>query len=194
MGLGWILFGLDGRLNRKPYWIVSIILLVLIIAIALAGVVVGTMMMQQAFSGEGSIETANAVMTYPGVIVGVLVFYPAVAVMVKRFHDLGKSGKWVLLLLVPTIGKLAADMLGITGQTLSADQMGIDISADEFPTHFEFWKMGIAAELRIRPAEFAVGAFNFVVSLWFFVWLGFFRGTRGANGYGPDPLGTAPSA
>jgi uncharacterized membrane protein YhaH (DUF805 family) len=56
------------------------------------------------------------------------------------------------------------------------------------PSYLEALQMQITAEIRIRPAEFAVGAFNFFVALWFFVELGFFRGTRGPNRFGPDPL------
>jgi uncharacterized membrane protein YhaH (DUF805 family) len=184
MGLGWILFGLNGRLNRKPYWIASIVLLVILIAVALTGAVVGGQMMNEAMFGRGSVETAQAVMTYPALVAALLVFYPAVAVMVKRFHDLGRSAKWVLLLLVPTLAKMASDFAGLTGQPIPVSQIG-ELSGDE--GLLELWRLGIAAELRIRPAEFAVDAFNFVVGLWFFVWLGFFRGTMGPNDYGPDP-------
>jgi uncharacterized membrane protein YhaH (DUF805 family) len=117
-----------------------------------------------------------------------VILYPSVAIMVKRFHDLDKSGKWVLLLLIPTLGKLATDLAGLTGRELSLAEMGIDISSGVVPTYLEALQMQIAAEIRIRPAEFAVSAFNFLVMLWFFVELGFFRGTRGPNRFGPDPL------
>lgn len=188
MGLRWILLGLDGRLNRKPYWITSIVLLVLLIAVTFVGLVIGGQMMQQAYMGSGSVETASAVMTFPSIVAGLLVLYPAVALMVKRFHDLGRSWKWVLLLLVPTLAKAATDFLGLTGQELTLAEMGIDISSGQVPSYFEALQKQMAAELRIRPLEFAVDSFNFLVGLWFFVWLGFFRGTAGPNAYGADPL------
>jgi uncharacterized membrane protein YhaH (DUF805 family) len=187
-----MVFGLKGRLNRKPYWIVSVVMLVLLVGVALGSAVVSQQMMQEAFLSGGSIDTAIAIGIYPILILGALTLYPATAIMVKRFHDLGRTGKWVLLLLVPTLGKMASDMFGITGQELSVAEIGLEMSGEE--TLLELWKAGIAAELRIRPAEFAVDVFNFIVSLWYFVWLGFFRGTRGANQYGPDPLETAIQA
>ncbi len=189
-----MVFGLKGWLNRKPYWIVSIILLVIVIAIGLAGAVTGSMMMQQAFLSGGPVDGAFAVAAYTGLAALLLVLYPATAVMVKRIHDLGKSGKWVLLLLIPTLAKFATDLLGLTGGELTLAQMEIDISSGEIPTYFEAMQKQITAEIRIRPAEFAVDVFNFVISLWYFVWLGFFRGTRGANQYGPDPLESAKAA
>jgi uncharacterized membrane protein YhaH (DUF805 family) len=188
MGLGWILFGLDGRLNRKPYWIASIILLVLALALVVVGLVIGGQMMHEAFMSGGSVDGATAVMSYPGIIAAILVLYPATALMVKRFHDIGRSGKWVLLLLVPTLGKAATDLLGFTGQALSLAEMGIDMGNGAVPGYLEAMQKQMMAELRIRPLEFAVDSFNFLVGLWFFVWLGFFRGTSGSNAHGNDPL------
>ena len=66
--------------------------------------------------------------------------------------------------------------------------MGIDTSDAHVPGNFEaMWKV-MLAELRIRPIEFAVDPFNFLVGLWFFIWLGFLRGTVGPNPYGADPV------
>jgi uncharacterized membrane protein YhaH (DUF805 family) len=35
---------------------------------------------------------------------------------------------------------------------------------------------------------YALAFFNLIIGIWFFVELGFLRGTPGPNGYGPDPL------
>ncbi len=188
MNVGEILFSLRGRLNRKPYWIVGAVLLVLTIGANLALAIVSAQMVQTALLTDSPIEPAMQVATFGAIAVLFVILYPSVAIMVKRFHDLDKSGKWVLLLLIPTLGKLATDLAGLTGRQLTLAEMGIDISSGVVPTYLEALQMQIAAEIRIRPAEFAVSAFNFVVALWFFVELGFFRGTRGPNRFGPDPL------
>lgn len=39
-------------------------------------------------------------------IFGLVVFLPGLALAVRRLHDIGRSGWWVLLLLVPVIGIL----------------------------------------------------------------------------------------
>jgi uncharacterized membrane protein YhaH (DUF805 family) len=66
--------------------------------------------------------------------------------------------------------------------------MGIDITDGQAPGYFEAMQKQMLAEFRVRPLEFAVDAFNFLVGLWFFIWLGFFRGTAGPNTYGNDPV------
>jgi uncharacterized membrane protein YhaH (DUF805 family) len=188
MSAGEILFSLRGRLNRKPYWIVGLVLLVLTVGVNLALAIVSAQMVQTALLTDRPIEPAMQFATFGAIAVLFVILYPSVAIMVKRFHDRDKSGKWVLLLLIPTLGKLATDLIGLTGRELSLAEMGIDISSGVVPSYLEALQMQIAAEIRIRPAEFAVGAFNFFVALWFFVELGFFRGTRGPNRFGPDPL------
>jgi uncharacterized membrane protein YhaH (DUF805 family) len=39
-------------------------------------------------------------------VFGLVTFVPALAVSVRRLHDIGKSGWWVLLHLIPLIGSL----------------------------------------------------------------------------------------
>jgi len=188
MSVGEIIFSLRGRLNRKPYWIVGVMFLALTIGANLALAIVSAQMVQTALLTDSPIEPAMQVATFGALAVLFVILYPSVAIMVKRFHDRDKSGKWVLLLLIPTLGKLATDLAGLTGRDLSLAEMGIDTSSGTMPTYLEALQMQIAAEIRIRPTEFAVSAFNFVVALWFFVTLGFFRGTSGPNRFGPDPL------
>lgn len=191
MTLGQILFSLQGRLNRKPYWIFSILILVILLAGALVATVVSSQMMYEAMMSEnGTIGPAMAIATYVPLAIGLVILYPSIALMAKRFHDRGKTGKWVLLLLIPVLGKTITDLLGWTGRELSLAEMGIDVTGDEMPSYLEILQKQYAAELRIRPAELAVSAFNFLVTLWFFIELGFFRGTRGPNQYGADPLET----
>lgn len=184
MSVGEILFSLRGRLNRKPYWIVGLIFFVLIILVTIGSVVVNARMMQAAFESDGSIETSTRLTGLLILGIGLLLTYPSTAVMVKRFHDLGKSGKWALLLLVPALGKATTDFLGVTGQEIPLSAYNFDGTQSILAA----WREGIRVEFGIRPIEFAVAAYVFVVTVWFLIWLGFFRGTRGPNRFGPDPL------
>ena len=75
-------FGFDGRSRRKEYWM--FFLFNVLISIAL-GVVEGLVGM-------------------PGVISGVYtlaILVPSIAVGIRRLHDTGRSGWWMLLAFVP---------------------------------------------------------------------------------------------
>ncbi|MGI9665922.1 MAG: DUF805 domain-containing protein [Acidimicrobiia bacterium] len=86
---GTLLFTFAGRINRAPFWTGILIVLAL-------EIVVVSMML-----------TIN---TWPivgvGIILLLLLIWPAYALTVKRFHDRGKSGWWVLIWFIPAIGPL----------------------------------------------------------------------------------------
>lgn len=75
----------QGRARRKAYWM---FVLFNLIAVLIVGVIDGVL-------GTGGIL---------GSIYGLAVFLPGLALLVRRLHDIGKSGWWVLIGLVPLIG------------------------------------------------------------------------------------------
>jgi uncharacterized membrane protein YhaH (DUF805 family) len=77
-----LLFKFDGRINRAKYWIGTLISWVLIIVAITVAAAIG-----------GTIGFLIAVVTY---------------IALKRWHDRGKSGWWVLIAFVPLIGWLWA--------------------------------------------------------------------------------------
>jgi uncharacterized membrane protein YhaH (DUF805 family) len=79
----------DGRLNRQPYWIGSII--VTVVNLVLRSIV-------------SLIFGAGVIGSLLSLIIALAVLYPAICVLIKRFHDRDKSGWWSLLILVPIIG------------------------------------------------------------------------------------------
>lgn len=84
-----ILLQFDGRLSRRAWWLWGVLLplglgLYLTTVLRVAGLT--------AHSTE--------------IAVNLLLLWPTVAVSVKRWHDRGKSGWWVLLALVPWVGWL----------------------------------------------------------------------------------------
>jgi len=99
--------GFDGRLHRKPYWIASLILLlIIIVAFALITYV--------------TVTTMNPSLAYwLGALVQLAIIYPASAVMAKRLHDRNKSGKWALLLVVPALVYTFTNVIGWTERLLS---------------------------------------------------------------------------
>ncbi|MDL2281069.1 DUF805 domain-containing protein [Selenomonadales bacterium OttesenSCG-928-I06] len=90
----------EGRLNRKPYVIKSLVLWVVIATIY---------MVITAYKGLDGMALAN-LLTLPLLIV-------AVSLTVRRLHDLNFSGWWALLLIVfsasPVIQYVVFGMLGV---------------------------------------------------------------------------------
>lgn len=84
--LSRIYFSFEGRLSRKIFWQYYLIPFVL----------VGYLLSQVGYE--------NLVID----ILLILSLWPSLAVQVKRWHDINKSGWWVLILLVPIIGGLIA--------------------------------------------------------------------------------------
>ncbi len=77
----------EGRINRKPYWIGALVLMGAVIVLNIV------------FFALGGIS--GLVIGY--VILAILVIYPSLALMVKRFHDRDKSGWWALAFYIPAL-------------------------------------------------------------------------------------------
>lgn len=131
----------SGRINRGPYWI-AILVLVVASLVLIPGIVMS-------FSNLGLFFVLIALF--------LLVYAASIPVTVKRLHDRGKSGHYAWLI-------YAASMVGSFAD--SATRTGGQMSA----------------------AGLVVTLITIVIGLWFFIELGFFRGTPGPNAYGPDPL------
>jgi len=55
---------------------------------------------------------------------------PGIAVTVRRLHDVGKSGLWYFITLVPCIGGLWLLILLVTAGTAGSNQYGFDPKND----------------------------------------------------------------
>ena len=92
------LFSFDGRVGRAPYWLV--LLAVMLIDSVAFGAVGGF----ELFDGD------TIAVERKGRFWALLVILPSLwvglVVTVKRWHDRNKSGRWVLVNLVPVVGWL----------------------------------------------------------------------------------------
>lgn len=80
----------SGRASRKEYWLFCLWNLII-------GFVIGFVL--------GLTGNLNAVL--PAAIIYLAIFIiPSVAVTVRRLHDIGRSGWWLLILFVPYIGPI----------------------------------------------------------------------------------------
>ena len=68
----------------------------------------------------GSISTTGPV----GLIIGLVHFIPGLAVTVRRLHDVGRSGWWFLIILIPLIGILVLLYWMIKGSEQGANKWG----------------------------------------------------------------------
>lgn len=146
------LFNPNGRISRSAYWLQYVLpyIGVSIVAAVIDMVVTPDL----AAAGSGIV----------GTIVALFYFWPSIAVPVKRFHDRGMTGWWVLFFALMLIAAIVVAVVG-------------------------FIPLGGAEE---NPVGIAIGAVGILATLGIFIWqlviLGFLPGQKMPNKYGPDPL------
>lgn len=101
----------SGRASRKEYWmfvlfnfIFGIVAMILdnVLQVAIGG------------SGYGLLYTLYCL----------AVFIPSLAVSVRRLHDIGKSGWWLLISLIPIIGQIWLLILMLTDSDVGENEYG----------------------------------------------------------------------
>jgi uncharacterized membrane protein YhaH (DUF805 family) len=91
---GWFLFATEGRINRKPFWVFNLVTAVL-------GLVINLSILSQPKEFRDLVEFFY-----------LMVFlWPSIAVQVKRWHDIDKSGWWALINIIPIIGPFIAILI-----------------------------------------------------------------------------------
>jgi uncharacterized membrane protein YhaH (DUF805 family) len=159
-----LLFGFKGRIQRLYWWVATIAVG------AVAGIVTTLLEHFARSSGEFIPDAASGEIAPTGIFgaaitaIGLANLWINLALSVKRLHDRDRTGAWVFLQILLVF--LAVIMI-IVAIAVPKEQNGP-------------WVM--LAGL--------TGAIAFAFSVWLFVELGFLRGTRGPNRFGPDQLGT----
>jgi uncharacterized membrane protein YhaH (DUF805 family) len=77
----------SGRARRKEFWIFVLISFLISLVLGVIGELIGS--------------------SIPANLYGLAVLLPSLGVAVRRLHDTGRSGWWLLLLLLPVIGWIA---------------------------------------------------------------------------------------
>ena len=83
----------EGRARRAEFWWFNLVLYGINIVIVVLGAVLGEIL--------AVLETVSTVVLW---IHGLGLFLPQLAVTARRLHDTGKSGWWMLLILIPILG------------------------------------------------------------------------------------------
>ena len=99
-----------GRAQRKEYWMFFIYNMIIIF---LLGFIEGI--------SDMSPDTDESILA---LIYGSLVLLPSLAVGVRRLHDIGKSGWWILLSLIPLIGTIILIIFFIKDGEIGTNRYG----------------------------------------------------------------------
>tara|TARA_B100000768_G_scaffold139455_1_gene130761 strand:- start:5145 stop:5519 length:375 start_codon:yes stop_codon:yes gene_type:complete len=93
-----------GRARRKEYWMFTLIFTLILIFATIIDNLVGT-----------TFEIAGFDLGYGWVylIVGLLNLLPSLSLIVRRLHDVGKSGWFYFIILIPVIGFIWIFILSI---------------------------------------------------------------------------------
>lgn len=97
--MNWFLIALkkyatfSGRAQRAEYWYFFLFYILIFIGLSIIDGVTGS------FSGETGMGLLGGLMSLALLI-------PSVAVGVRRLHDTGRSGWWLLIALIPLVGAI----------------------------------------------------------------------------------------
>jgi len=103
----------NGRSRRKEYWM--FVLFNIIIAIIIAS-------FERLFGFDANGFGSGFLST----IYSLLVLIPGIAVGVRRLHDIGKSGWWILIVFVPIIGWIWLIILFATDGHPGSNEYGLN--------------------------------------------------------------------
>ena len=94
----------QGRARRKEYWTFTLINIILLIC--LAGI--------EEFMGIAGVSFVFAL----------AVFLPALGVTIRRFHDVNRSGWWVLISVIPIVGSIVLLIFMLLESTPGENRFG----------------------------------------------------------------------
>ncbi len=111
MELPHLFFSFNGRINRLAYWLGSVLVAVVSLLVwtmanvtAAQGKMAMAMAAGPAAQGAASILVGLAASLLLLLAADAVVIWMGLAVSVKRWHDRGKSGWWVLMSFLPIVG------------------------------------------------------------------------------------------
>ena len=118
----------DGRARRKEFWMFALFNFVIAAALGLVGRVIGL---------GGALQALYSL--------GVLI--PSLAVSVRRMHDTGRSGWWLLIAFIPFVGWLIALYFLVQPGETAANRYGPDPKAGSGSDP----KVGSGPDQRVSP-------------------------------------------
>jgi uncharacterized membrane protein YhaH (DUF805 family) len=118
----------SGRSGRRDYWMFILIHTIITIVVTLLaglGIMIGILLV------SGALWVAGV--SYYGSITLVLIYYaatliPSLAIATRRLHDIGYSGRYLLLLFIPIVGAIILFIFTIRGSQPGHNQYGPALS------------------------------------------------------------------
>lgn len=108
-GLLRLLFSIQGRINRQQFWLIQLGGLAGMIVFSFVAAAVGRLLIFFVNDFTGGAIGPTGEYTGIFIVVPIVLTYVWInlASTIKRYHDRGKPGSWILLSLVPYVGSFA---------------------------------------------------------------------------------------
>ena len=111
----------SGRARRSEYWYFALFNLIFVIVAMLLDHLLGTTFKMETPSGQISLPYGYVYLMYV-----LTVFLPGLAVLVRRLHDVGKSGWFMLISLIPIVGAIWLLVLLFTDSVVGINEYGLN--------------------------------------------------------------------
>ena len=105
-----------GRSRRSEYWYIQLFLIITNLAAAAIDLAL--------MNGDVDRFIANGGGGIVGLVWILVTILPAIAVLVRRLHDTGRSGWWALIGLVPLVGGVVLFVFSVSDSTTGENQYG----------------------------------------------------------------------
>jgi uncharacterized membrane protein YhaH (DUF805 family) len=110
----------NGRARRKEYWFFILFNLIISCVLSVVDVFLGT---YSAAAGLGILTG----------LYGLAVLLPGIGVTIRRLHDTGRSGWWILIALVPLVGWIVLLVFMLLDSQPATNAYGPNPKAGEAP-------------------------------------------------------------
>jgi uncharacterized membrane protein YhaH (DUF805 family) len=110
-----------GRARRREYWMFVLVNVIITVVLTMIEGIADS-------NSEGSRSTLAT-------LYGLAVLIPSIAVGVRRLHDIGKSGWWMLIGLVPIIGTIVLLIFTVRDSQPADNQYGPNPKREILPYH-----------------------------------------------------------
>tara|TARA_R110000796_G_scaffold251533_2_gene383226 strand:+ start:29431 stop:29817 length:387 start_codon:yes stop_codon:yes gene_type:complete len=102
-----------GRARRKEYWFFTLFNLLIMLVLSIIDGMIGL------YSTEAGLGILSGIYTLALLI-------PSLAVTVRRLHDIGRTGWWLLIAFIPLIGALILLIFTVLDSKPGSNQYGPD--------------------------------------------------------------------
>lgn len=99
-----------GRASRKEYWMFVLINFLISLVFALLDAVVQ--------------HTTSIKLNVLSLLYGIAILCPALGLSIRRLHDVGRSGRWLLLIFVPFVGSIVLLVFSLMDSQSGANEYG----------------------------------------------------------------------